>query len=250
MLENTFDKTNQPDRLEFLEGALLLIDKPLEWTSFDVVNKIRHTLRHTLDLKKKRKVKVGHAGTLDPMATGLLLVCTGKYTKKINELTGLQKSYTGTIKLGATTPSYDSESDEENITSIEDLTEEKIREAIEPFKGDIWQVPPIYSAIKIKGEKLYQLARRGDDIDIPPRPVTIFDYKITDINLPYISFDITCSKGTYIRSLAHDLGQSLGVGGYLASLRRTYVDHYQVENAMQLEDAVEWIRSSAFYTEP
>lgn len=246
----TYTKDHQPSEVEFLEGALLLIDKPLEWTSFDAVNKLRHTIRHTLNLKKKRKVKVGHAGTLDPMATGLLLICTGKYTKKINDLTGLQKTYEGTLKLGATTPTYDSEAEEDQTFDVSHITEEAIHAATEKFMGDIWQKPPIYSAVRMKGEKLYNLARRGEEVEIEPRPVSIYDFKITAIEMPYVTFEVTCSKGTYIRSLAHHFGASLDSGAYLSALRRTYVDEYAVSDAMSVEEAVAWIRESAIYNEP
>ena len=227
----------------------MLVDKPLEWTSFDVVNKIRHTLRYTLDIGKKRKVKVGHAGTLDPMATGLLLICTGKYTKQINELTGLPKTYTGTIKLGASTPSYDRESEEDALYPIDHITPEMLKDAVKELTGPIMQKPPIYSAIKKKGEKLYQLARRGEDVEIEPRPVTIESFQILNDDLSNLEFVVTCSKGTYIRSLAHDLGQLLDSGGYLTSLRRDAVGMYPVDKAFDIEEVVEWIRASAIKPE-
>lgn len=251
---NTYHKGNKPDQVAFLDGALLLIDKPLEWTSFDVVNKLRHTLRYTLGIKGRTKVKVGHAGTLDPMATGLLLICTGKYTKKINDLTLLSKSYTGNIKLGATTPSYDAEADEDMQYSTDHISKELIESKIGQFRGDIMQKPPIYSAIKKKGEKLYQLARRGETVEIEPRPVTIFDFKIEYDHPDYTEWDCLpffseVSKGTYIRSLAHDFGQALDSGGYLTGLRRTAVAEYSVEDAFSVDEAVEWIRASAYKPE-
>ena len=249
MLERTYSKDFKPEKIDFLEGALLLVDKPLEWTSFDVVNKIRHTLRYTLDIGKKRKVKVGHAGTLDPMATGLLLVCTGKYTKQINQLTGLPKSYTGTIKLGASTPSYDIESEEDALYPIDHITPEMLKDAVEELTGPIMQKPPIYSAIKKKGEKLYQLARRGEDVEIEPRPVTIESFQLLNDDLGNLEFEVTCSKGTYIRSLAHDLGQLLDSGGYLTSLRRDAVGMYPVDKAFDIEEVVDWIRASAIKPE-
>lgn len=249
MLERTYSKDFKPEKIDFLEGALLLVDKPLEWTSFDVVNKIRHTLRYTLDIGKKRKVKVGHAGTLDPMATGLLLVCTGKYTKQINQLTGLPKSYTGTIKLGASTPSYDRESEEDALYPINHITPEMLKDAVKELTGPILQKPPIYSAIKKKGEKLYQLARRGEDVEIEPRPVTIESFQLLNDDLGNLEFEVTCSKGTYIRSLAHDLGQLLDSGGYLTSLRRDAVGMYPVDKAFDIEEVVDWIRASAIKPE-
>ena len=249
MLERTYSKDFKPEKIDFLEGALLLVDKPLEWTSFDVVNKIRHTLRYTLDIGKKRKVKVGHAGTLDPMATGLLLVCTGKYTKQINQLTGLPKSYTGTIKLGASTPSYDRESEEDALYPIDHITPEMLKDAVKELTGPIMQKPPIYSAIKKKGEKLYQLARRGEDVEIEPRPVTIESFQLLNDDLSNLEFEVTCSKGTYIRSLAHDLGQLLDSGGYLTSLRRDAVGMYPVDKAFDIEEVVDWIRASAIKPE-
>lgn len=249
MLERTYSKDFKPEKIDFLEGALLLVDKPLEWTSFDVVNKIRHTLRYTLDIGKKRKVKVGHAGTLDPMATGLLLVCTGKYTKQINQLTGLPKSYTGTIKLGASTPSYDRESEEDALYPIDHITPEMLKDAVKELTGPIMQKPPIYSAIKKKGEKLYQLARRGEDVEIEPRPVTIESFQLLNDDLSNLEFEVTCSKGTYIRSLAHDLGQLLDSGGYLTSLKRDAVGMYPVDKAFDIEEVVDWIRASAIKPE-
>lgn len=250
MLEHTFSKTNLPDKVAFLDGALLLIDKPLEWTSFDVVNKLRHTLKHALDIKgKKRKVKVGHAGTLDPMATGLLLVCTGKYTKKIESLTGMNKGYDASLKLGATTPSYDSESEEDAQFSIESLTEAQVRQAISSFEGYYDQYPPMYSAIKVKGQKLYQLARRGISIELKTRPVTIHSIETQRIEIPHVDISCSVSKGTYIRSLAHDIGASLNNGAYLTGLRRTFVGPYRAEDALSIDEAVEWIRASAYMSE-
>lgn len=245
MLQYTFHKNNLVEHHAFLDGALLLVDKPITWTSFDVVNKLRYTLKHTYNLGKKRKIKVGHAGTLDPMATGLLLICTGKYTKQINGLTGLNKTYTGTLKLGATTPSYDAEAEEDEQYPMEHITDELIHQSIEQFKGDIMQKPPIYSAIRKNGQKLYQIARRGGTVEIDPRPVSIYDLKITNIAMPFVDFQVTCSKGTYIRSLAHDIGKSMNSGAYLTALRRTAVDDYSVDDALDVESAVNWMRTSA-----
>jgi len=218
MSENTFE-----------EGRVLLIDKPFDWTSFDVVRKIRNTIR----IKK-----VGHAGTLDPLATGLLILCTGKFTKKINEYMAQEKEYTGTITLGAATPTYDLESTPENIQPTHHLDEEMIRKATIPFTGEIMQIPPIHSAIKQKGKPVYLLARKGHDVVMEPRKITINEFEITSIELPVVTFRVVCTTGTYIRSLAHDFGQSLGCGGYLSSLRRTRIGNFKVEDAMSVDQFV------------
>ncbi|MEO6404443.1 MAG: tRNA pseudouridine(55) synthase TruB [Ferruginibacter sp.] len=204
-----------------------MIDKPLHWTSFDVVRKIRNTIR----IKK-----VGHAGTLDPLATGLLIVCTGKYTKKINEYMAREKTYTGTITLGAVTPTYDLESTPEQTKDVSAITAAAIHAAANKFMGDIMQVPPIYSAIKKNGVALYSLARRGEEVELVARPVHIQQFEITNINMPVIGFKIVCTTGTYIRSLAHDLGQALVCGGYLSELRRTAIGEFKSENALTIED--------------
>jgi tRNA pseudouridine55 synthase len=210
----------------FADGKVLLIDKPLHWTSFDVVRKIRNTIR----IKK-----VGHAGTLDPLATGLLIVCTGKFTKNINEYMAREKEYTGTITLGAITPTYDLESTPEQQKDISFITPDAIQQAAASLTGDIMQMPPIYSAIKKEGVALYTLARRGEDVELKARPVHIAQFEITNIDLPVISFKIICSTGTYIRSLAHDLGAALGCGAYLSSLRRTAIGEFLVDDALTLE---------------
>ena len=211
----------------FEQGQLILIDKPFEWTSFDVIRKIRY-------LTKTKKV--GHAGTLDPLATGLLIVCTGKFTKKINEYMAQEKEYTGCITLGATTPTYDLESEPENFKEVEGLTEEQIREATKFFTGNIFQTPPIHSAIKKEGQRAYQLARRGIDLKLEPRPLTISKFEITKIDLPKVYFKVVCSTGTYIRSLANDFGEKLGCGGYLSSLCRTRIGEFLLEDAMSMEE--------------
>ncbi len=208
---------------EFEEGKVLLIDKPLEWTSFDVVRKIRNQIR----IKK-----VGHAGTLDPLATGLLIVCTGRYTKKINEYMAQEKEYTGTITLGAVTPTYDLESAPEQFKPFEQLTETDIRNVITRFTGPIQQVPPAHSAIKVDGKRVYELARKGKEVKLEPRPVTIYAFDITRLALPDIDFRVVCSTGTYIRSLANDLGAALGTGGYLSALRRTRIGDFHVSAAV------------------
>ncbi len=213
------------------EGHVFLIDKPLDWTSFDVVNKIRWNIRKAYDLKK---IKVGHAGTLDPKATGLLLVCTGKWTKRIDEFQAQEKTYTGTIKLGVTTPTYDLESEEDQTFPTAHLTEEIIQEAKKQFIGEIDQFPPMHSAIKVDGKRLYELARDGQEIERKARRVTIHDFKITKINLPFVDFEVNCSKGTYIRSLAYDFGKAVNSGGYLTALRRTKIGNFDVVDAENL----------------
>jgi tRNA pseudouridine55 synthase len=199
---------------EYQQGKVLLIDKPFKWTSFDVVRKIRY-------LTKTKKV--GHAGTLDPLATGLLIVCTGKFTKRINEFMAQEKEYTGTITLGAITPTYDLESEPHGFKEYNHLTEEEIHKATTSFIGNISQVPPIHSAIKKEGKRVYELARRGEEVVLEPRQVTISEFTITQIELPVVHFKVICSTGTYIRSLANDYGEKLGCGGYLSSLCRTRI---------------------------
>lgn len=210
------------------EGHVFLIDKPLDWTSFDVVNKIRWNIRKAYNLKK---IKVGHAGTLDPKATGLLLVCTGKWTKRIDEFQAQEKTYTGTIKLGVTTPTYDLESEEDQTFPTEHITEEIIHEATKQFIGEIEQFPPMHSAVKVDGKRLYELAREGQEIERKARKITIHYFKITKINLPFVDFEVNCSKGTYIRSLAFDFGKAINSGGYLTALRRTKIGEFNVMNA-------------------
>ena len=213
-------------QLPFAEGKVILIDKPLHWTSFDVVRKMRHIIQ----IKK-----IGHAGTLDPLATGLLIVCTGKFTKKINEYMAREKEYTGHITLGATTPTYDLESEPQNLKDFSFLTNEMIHAATAAFIGTINQFPPIFSAIKKDGVALYELARRGVEVELVARKVTISTFEIVNIALPIIEFKVICSTGTYIRSLANDFGQSLGCGGYLSSLRRTKIGEFEAADAMTME---------------
>ena len=210
----------------YLDGKVLLFDKPLEWTSFDVIRKVRGMIRVK---------KVGHAGTLDPLATGLLIVCTGKFTKKINEYMGMEKEYTGTFTLGAVTPTYDLESEPVDQKDIAHLTPEMIHAATVPFTGDIMQVPPIHSAIKKDGKPVYLAARKGIDVVLEPRPVTISSFVIEKIELPVVHFRVVCSTGTYIRSLANDFGAELGVGGYMSSLRRTRIGDFKVDDAMSMD---------------
>ena len=218
---------------DFLEGQLLLIDKPLGWSSFQAVNSIKWSIRKKFELKK---IKVGHAGTLDPLATGLLLICTGKFTKKINELQGQAKEYTGIITVGATTPSYDLETEVNETFPINHITENLIKETTAQFIGEIAQVPPIFSALKKDGKRLYEYAREGKEVEIKKRLITISEFEITHINNVNISFRVVCSKGTYIRSLANDFGKALGSGGYLSELRRTKIGDYNVNNATTTED--------------
>ncbi|MFN8290948.1 MAG: tRNA pseudouridine(55) synthase TruB [Chitinophagaceae bacterium] len=210
----------------FEKGQVLLIDKPLRWTSFDAVRKVRHLVR----IKK-----VGHAGTLDPLATGLLIICTGKFTKRINEYMAQEKEYTGTFVLGATTPTYDLESEPENFKPLAGITEEKIKAAAAQFTGDIMQVPPAHSAIKQDGKRVYELARAGKEVKLEPRKVTIKEFEITAVELPVVSFRVVCSTGTYIRSLANDVGAALGCGAYLGSLCRTRIGSFSVNEAMSIE---------------
>jgi len=215
------------------EGAFFLIDKEKTWTSFDVVNKLRGALRHNLGVKK---IKVGHAGTLDPMATGLLVVAVGPFTKKIDSIQGQDKRYTATVKLGVTTPSYDAESDEINPVSLDGIRSEDLLSVFPQFTGDIMQAPPLFSAVKIDGVRAYHLARRGEHKKIDPRPVTIHDMRLESFDKPHAVIHVHCSKGTYIRSLAHDMGQEMGVGGYLADLRRTTIGDFHVDRAWNVVD--------------
>ena len=218
---------------DFLEGQLLLIDKPLNWSSFQAVNAIKWAIRRKFNLKK---IKIGHAGTLDPLATGLLLICTGKFTKKINELQGQVKEYTGTMTLGATTPSYDLETEIDQNFSTKHISEELIQKTVQQFMGKIQQVPPVFSALKKDGKRLYEFAREGEKVEIKPRTVEIFEFEITKINVPQIRFRVVCSKGTYIRSLAHDFGKALESGAYLSELRRTKIGDHLVNNAITPEE--------------
>ena len=223
-----------PTQLEaYQEGVLLLIDKPLEWTSFDVVNRIRIALCKHFGIKK---LKVGHAGTLDPLASGLLILCIGKYTKNIDLIQAQEKIYTGTIKIGATTPTYDMESEVDQTFPIDHIDKEAIQNVKNRFLGSILQIPPIYSAIKKDGKRSYELARQGIDRQLEARPIEIKNLTLDDSQWPDLNFKITCSKGTYIRSLAHDIGKALGSGGYLTTLRRTGIGNYSVENAIKLDD--------------
>ncbi len=216
-----------PALTPFLEGKVLLIDKPLQWTSFDMVKKVRWLTKI---------MKVGHAGTLDPLATGLLIICTGKFTKRINDYMGMTKEYTGSLVLGATTASYDLEQEPENFKSVDSITTSQILETTNQFIGTIFQLPPQHSAIKKDGKRLYESARQGIEVKVDPRQITIEAFEITKIDLPTIEFRVVCSTGTYIRSLVHDFGQALGVGAYMSGLRRTKIGDFNVLDAMQWED--------------
>ena len=217
----------------FLEGRILLINKPLNWTSFQVVNKIRWLIKTTFNIKK---IKVGHAGTLDPLAEGLLILCTGKMTKKIDQFQKLNKTYTGKFFLGATTPSYDLETEVNSKKSIDHITEELILKTTEEFKGKTIQIPPIYSAIKHKGKKLYEFARKGETVKIKEREIFISEFLITKKKLPELDFIVNCSKGTYIRSLANDFGRKLECGAYLSKLTRTAIGDHLLKDSISIED--------------
>ena len=224
----------------YKEGKVLLIDKPLNWTSFQVVNKVRWLIKQQFSIKK---IKVGHAGTLDPLATGLLILCTGKFTKKIETYQAQLKEYTGTITLGATTPSYDLESEIDQKFDISEISEEDILKNTQQFIGKIQQQPPIFSALKKNGKRLYEYAREGSKIEIPSRAVTIKEFEITKIELPCIEFRIVCGKGTYIRSLAHDFGRSLNNGAHLSGLRRTKIGEFRVEDAISVLEFEKFIKN-------
>lgn len=220
---------------DFKNGQVLLIDKPLKWTSFQAVNKLRWEIRQAFNIKK---IKVGHAGTLDPLATGLLIICTGKMTKQINTFQGQDKEYTGTFVLGSTTPSYDLETEIDNTFPTEHITETNIHKVAEEFVGDIEQFPPIFSALKKDGKRLYEYAREGKDVDIKSRRVHISEFEITKIDTNTIKFRVVCSKGTYIRSLAHDFGKALNSGAHLSELRRTKIGDFDVKNAISPLDFI------------
>lgn len=223
----------------FTDGQILLIDKPLEWSSFQAVNALKWAIRKKFNLNKN--FKIGHAGTLDPLATGLLLICTGKATKKIPELQGQLKEYTGTFTLGASTPSYDLETEIDESYPIEHLTEERICAAPKGFLGKIQQKPPIFSAIKKDGKRLYEFARKGETVEIKPRNIEIFEFEITKIEGPEVDFKVVCSKGTYIRSLAHDFGKALDSGAHLSVLRRTKIGDFNVNRAQSPQNFKDWL---------
>ncbi len=224
----------------FQEGQILLIDKPLDWSSFQVVNKLRWLIRKQFNLKK---IKVGHAGTLDPLASGLLIICTGKFTKQIDTYQGQEKEYTGTFTLGATTPSFDLETEINERFDISKLSEEKIKTAISQFIGEIQQKPPVFSALKKEGKRLYEFARSGEEVEVAFRTVHISAFEITRIALPEVDFRVQCSKGTYIRSLAHDFGKALENGAHLSALRRTKIGDFSVTNAISMDDFESQLKS-------
>jgi tRNA pseudouridine55 synthase len=217
---------------DYQNGRIILVEKPLHWTSFQAVNKLKYLLINKVGLPKK--FKIGHAGTLDPLATGLLLICTGKFTKRISELQGQIKEYTGTFFIGATTPSYDLETEIDQIFPIKHIDEVLILATVKQFLGEIDQKPPIFSAIKKDGKRLYESARAGIEVEIASRKTTVYEFEITRIALPEIDFRISCSKGTYIRSIAFDFGKALKSGAHLTALRRTKIGDYDVENAMDI----------------
>jgi tRNA pseudouridine55 synthase len=226
---------------DFLVGQVLLIDKPLDWTSFQVVNKLRWEIRQAFNIKK---IKVGHAGTLDPLATGLLVICTGKMTKQINIFQGQEKEYTGTFVLGSTTPSYDLETEINETFPTNHITKELIHKTTKQFIGEIAQLPPIFSAIKKDGKRLYQFARAGETVHIKSRTVTISEFEITKIEDDKVNFRVVCSKGTYIRSLAYDFGKALKSGAHLSALRRTRIGNFKVETANTIDDFIKNLTSN------
>lgn len=236
----------QHDLEQYLEGKALLVDKPLTYSSFQAVNRIKQNLRRAYNLKK---IKIGHAGTLDPLASGLLIVCTGKFTKRISEFQGLPKTYTGTFRLGATTPSYDLETEVDQTFPTDHITDESIAEAVEQLSGTIEQAPPNFSALRQDGERLYKKARRGEEVEIKKRKVEIHDFTVQREGLD-VHFSIECSKGTYIRSMAHDFGQLLGSGAHLTALRRTKIGDFDVAKAFQLDDFVDSLWKQVKSDEP
>ena len=221
---------------DYLSGQVLLIDKPLNWTSFQVVNKLRWEIRQAYNIKK---IKVGHAGTLDPLASGLLVICTGKMTKQIDTFQGQIKEYTGTFVLGSSTPSFDLETEIDGNFPTEHITESLIHNTTEQFIGDIQQYPPVFSALKKDGKRLYEYARAGESVEIKPRTVSISEFKITNINGLYIDFRVVCSKGTYIRSLANDFGKALNSGAHLSALRRTKIGEFDVKNSLTVDKFIQ-----------
>ena len=220
----------------FVSGTLLLIDKPLEWTSFDVVKKVRNLIKKKLQIKK---IKVGHSGTLDPLATGLLIVCTGEFTKRIKEIQGQEKTYTGQFTLGATTPSFDRETKVNHTFNTAHITKQLLKETTKQFIGEITQIPPIFSALKKDGKRLYDFARKNEEVEIKERKVMVHSFEITDINFPEVNFKISCAKGTYIRSIANDFGRALNSGAYLSKLCRTKIGKYNLKDAFSLNEVEE-----------
>lgn len=235
-MENTQLQDNR-----FVKGDVLLIHKPLEWTSFDVVNKLRHTLCRHLGI---RKLKVGHAGTLDPLASGLVIVCTGKKTKSIDDYQAQEKEYVARITLGATTPTYDKESEIDAEYPFSHITVDKLKDCLRGFEGEIEQIPPVFSALKIDGKRAYDKARKGQEVEVKSRKVFIKEIEIVQTNLPEFTIRVVCSKGTYIRSLAYDIGKALDSGAYLSGLERTRVGDFLLDDALTVDEAVAWINES------
>ena len=227
--------------MDFQEGVKLAFDKPYRWTSFDVVGKVRWLICRHLGVKK---LKVGHAGTLDPLATGVLIVCTGKATKRIEELQSGTKEYYATIRLGATTPSYDLEKPIDATYPTEHITRDMVEQVLERFKGKIEQVPPTFSACKVDGKRAYKMARKGDEVELKPKTLVIDEIELTECNLPDITIRVVCSKGTYIRALARDIGQALDSGGHLIALRRTRVGDFKVQDCLNPEKFQEWLQTA------
>lgn len=222
-------------RMDFVSGEILAIDKPKGWTSFDAVKRLRGALQRRLGAKR---FKVGHAGTLDPLATGVLIVCTGRGTKRIDELQASDKEYLATLRLGATTPSFDLETEIDEERPYEHITESDILAALDRFRGEIMQVPPVFSAVKIDGKRAYKYARKGREVELKAKPLVISELELTDCRLPYIRLRVACSKGTYIRALARDIGEALGCGAHLTDLRRTRIGDYRIENCLSIDDAL------------
>lgn len=224
--------------MNFKEGEVVYFDKPLRWTSFAVVNKIRYHISRKLGVKK---IKVGHAGTLDPLATGVMIICTGKATKRIEEFQYYTKEYIATLQLGATTPSYDLEKEIDATYPTEHITREMVEEVLQQFKGTIEQIPPAFSACKVDGKRAYDLARKGDEVELKPKTLVIDEIELLECNLPEIKIRVVCSKGTYIRALARDIGEALQSGAHLTGLIRTRVGEVRLEDCMQVEDFPEWL---------
>ena len=215
------------------EGVVILINKEKNWTSFDVVKKTKNLIKEKFNIKK---IKVGHAGTLDPLATGVLIICTGKLTKKISEIQNLHKTYSGEITLGGKTPSFDLETEIDQKFDLINVTEDKVYSVSKEFLGEIFQKPPLFSAIKVQGERLYKKARRGEKVNVKTRKITIYNFEITEINIPKVKFKITCSKGTYIRSIANDFGLKLKNGGYLSELTREKIGNYSLNQSLTISE--------------
>lgn len=239
---NTVLFTRESQLLQLKEASIILLDKPMNWTSFDAVKKLKYAISKQIGVRA-RKFKIGHAGTLDPLATGLLILCTGKATKLIQGIQDAPKAYEGTFQLGATTPSYDLETEVDQEFKTSDITPEACQKAAETFLGEIDQTPPIFSAIWVDGKRAYKLARKGEEVKLKSRKVTLHNFKVDASALPMVKFEVACSKGTYIRSLANDFGKALNNGAYLSSLRRTAIGEHKVSDAWQIEEFIEFINT-------